>query len=169
LLPLIIVGWSWSGACAPEAGVWPLAGATAPRVKPPANVAPCLRSSRRSSRFEPIAAPSEKWGPWGIPRSRVYAGLGRPISSELPRRRCGCVPTESWVGVVDRPDFGGLALPSAGRTRTGGPAGSASTVSSTARTDTRPHGQPRQSWWRTCWRMRNMGSGGDAYPSPRRI
>src|SRR5438477_12619086 len=35
-------------------GSWPSAGAAAPSVKPPANVAPLFRSSRRLKRFEPI-------------------------------------------------------------------------------------------------------------------
>jgi hypothetical protein len=35
-------------------GSWPSAGAAAPRVKPPANVAPLFRSSRRLKRFERI-------------------------------------------------------------------------------------------------------------------
>src|SRR4029077_7245100 len=35
-------------------GSWPSAGAAAPRVKPPASVAPLFRSSRRLKRFEPI-------------------------------------------------------------------------------------------------------------------
>src|SRR4026207_1472379 len=35
-------------------GVWPIAGATAPRVNPPARAAPPFRSSLRSKRFEPI-------------------------------------------------------------------------------------------------------------------
>src|SRR5436189_2128883 len=33
---------------------WPSAGAAPPRVKPPANVAPLFKSSRRLKRFEPI-------------------------------------------------------------------------------------------------------------------
>src|SRR5207249_1234309 len=40
-------------------GSWPSAGAAAPRVKPPANVAPLFRSSRRLKRFEPIGSPSQ--------------------------------------------------------------------------------------------------------------
>src|SRR5205823_4084807 len=35
-------------------GSWPSAGAAAPRVNPPANVAPLFSSSRRLKRFEPI-------------------------------------------------------------------------------------------------------------------
>src|SRR6516162_10027729 len=35
-------------------GAWPSAGAAPPKVKPPANVAPLFRSSRRLRRFEPI-------------------------------------------------------------------------------------------------------------------
>src|SRR5436190_7823486 len=72
--PLIIGGDdvpSWDG-------VWPIAGATAPRVIPPANAAPPLSSSRRSRRFEAIDAPptdeADKKG--SSHRSRVYADQG---------------------------------------------------------------------------------------------
>ena len=46
--------FTWETVWPSAAGVCALAGATAPNVRPPANVAPCLRSSLRSSRFEPI-------------------------------------------------------------------------------------------------------------------
>src|SRR3954452_851045 len=42
------------GGCAGEVGAWPIAGATDPRVNPPANAAPPLRNSLRSRRFEAI-------------------------------------------------------------------------------------------------------------------
>src|SRR5882724_3809836 len=62
-------------------GSWPSAGAAAPRVKPPANVAPLFRSSRRLKRFEPIGLsfadePKRK----SLPKSRVYARLGAQSS-----------------------------------------------------------------------------------------
>src|SRR5258708_8909788 len=59
-------------------GSGPSAGAAAPRVKPPANVAPLFRSSRRLTRFEPIGLsfavePKRKSL---TPKSKVYARLG---------------------------------------------------------------------------------------------
>src|SRR5260221_10569013 len=60
-------------------GSWPSAGAAAPRVKPPANVAPLLRSSRRLKRFEPIGLsfadqPQRK----SLTRSRKYTPVSGP-------------------------------------------------------------------------------------------
>src|SRR6185436_19983092 len=68
--PLIMGG----DACV--VGSWPSAGAAAPRVKPPANVAPLFRRSRRLKRFEPMVSPSQM-SLRGIasPKSRVYARL----------------------------------------------------------------------------------------------
>src|SRR5947207_15715575 len=62
-------------------GSWPSAGAAAPRVKPPANVAPLFRSSRRLKRFEPIGLsfadePKRK----SLSRSRKYT----PVSVTRP-------------------------------------------------------------------------------------
>src|SRR5262245_23826840 len=48
LLPLMKAG------AAGDAGVWPIAGVTAPRVKPPANAAPPFKNSLRAGRVEPI-------------------------------------------------------------------------------------------------------------------
>src|SRR5437667_11698502 len=60
-------------------GSWPSAGAAAPRVKPPANVAPLFRSSRRLKRFEPIGLsfadePKRK----SLSRSRKYTPVSGP-------------------------------------------------------------------------------------------
>src|SRR5437667_11715600 len=61
-------------------GSWPSAGAAAPRVKPPANVAPLFRSSRRLKRVEPIGLsfadePKRK----SLTRSRKYTPSRGPI------------------------------------------------------------------------------------------
>src|SRR5437899_11590820 len=68
-------------------GSWPSAGAAAPRVKPPANVAPLFRSSRRLKRFEPIGLsfadePKRK----SLSRSREYTPVSGPnrASPEVP-------------------------------------------------------------------------------------
>src|SRR5438128_5519040 len=68
-------------------GSWPSAGAAAPRVKPPANVAPLFRSSRRLKRFEPINLsladePKRK----SLSRSRKYTPVSGPsrASPECP-------------------------------------------------------------------------------------
>src|SRR5438046_3082677 len=68
-------------------GSWPSAGAAAPRVKPPANVAPLFRSSRRLKRFEPIGLsfadePERK----SLTRSRKYTPVSAPnrASPECP-------------------------------------------------------------------------------------
>src|SRR5258706_12352780 len=60
-------------------GSWPSAGAAAPSVKPPANVAPLFRSSRRLKRFEPIGLsfadqPRRK----SLTRSRKYTPVSGP-------------------------------------------------------------------------------------------
>src|SRR5262249_29923006 len=58
-------------------GSWPSAGAAAPRVTPPANVAPLFRRSRRLKRFEPIGlsfADEPKRKP--LTRSRKYTPSG---------------------------------------------------------------------------------------------
>src|SRR5438105_4478654 len=66
-------------------GSWPSAGAAAPRVKPPANVAPLFRSSRRLTRFEPIGLsfadePKRK----SLTRSRKYTPVSGPIEQVHP-------------------------------------------------------------------------------------
>src|SRR5204863_4654504 len=55
-------------------GSWPSAGAAAPRVKPPANVAPLFRSSRRLTRFEPIGLSfaDQPKREIAFPKSKVY-------------------------------------------------------------------------------------------------
>src|SRR5580765_1292027 len=57
---------------------WPSAGAAVPRVKPPANVAPLFRSSRRLKRFEPIGLSfaDEPQKEIAYPKPKVYARLG---------------------------------------------------------------------------------------------
>src|SRR5262245_13889052 len=93
--PAVVPSWD---------GVWPIAGATAPRVIPPANAAPPLSSSRRSRRFEAIDAPptDEADKKVGCRRSRVYAdqgmhGWNRRYRFEAVSRPCHasaptCVP-----------------------------------------------------------------------------
>src|SRR5262252_3849323 len=64
-------------ACA--ACSWPSAGAAAPRVKPPANVAPLFRSCRRLKRFEPIGLSfADERKRKSLPRSRKYTRVSRP-------------------------------------------------------------------------------------------
>src|SRR5262245_27824990 len=70
LSPLIIGG---------DDGVWPIAGAAAPKVKPPANAAPLLRNSLRAGRFEPMglsfsAEPTRD----GFATGRKYTLVSRP-------------------------------------------------------------------------------------------
>src|SRR5882762_8522945 len=58
---------------APDAGVWPIAGATAPKVKPPANAAPPFRNSLRAGRFEPMGLSfADEPTRESLPRSRKY-------------------------------------------------------------------------------------------------
>src|SRR6266516_6268850 len=64
---------------------WPSAGAAAPRVKPPANVALLFRSSRRLKRFEPIGLsfadePERK----SLTRSRKYTPVRSIVLSDHP-------------------------------------------------------------------------------------
>src|SRR5437588_11516099 len=73
-------------------GSWPSAGAAAPSVKPPANVAPLFRSSRRLKRFEPIdlsfadepkrksLSRVESIRPSRGPIDQVRSALGPPLS-----------------------------------------------------------------------------------------
>src|SRR5712691_2674215 len=73
-------------------GSWPSAGAAAPRVKPPANVAPLFRSSRRLKRFEPIGLsfadePTRK----SLTRSRKYT----PVSGPNRAQSGSCVSRSS--------------------------------------------------------------------------
>src|SRR5437773_10327517 len=79
-------------------GSWPSAGAAAPRVKPPANVAPLFRSSRRLKRFEPIGRsfadePKRK----SLSRSREYTPVSGFMAA-LDWSRCPAV--ESIPGKV---------------------------------------------------------------------
>src|SRR5580765_8408374 len=75
---------------------WPSAGAAVPRVKPPANVAPLFRSSRRLKRFEPIGLSfadepqkenrlpeAESIRSSRRPIEQVRSALGPPLSGEL--------------------------------------------------------------------------------------
>src|SRR5438445_4870422 len=93
------------GGDACVSGSWPSAGAAAPRVKPPANVAPLFRSSRRLKRFEPIGLsfadePKRK----SLSRSRKYtpvSGSNRAQSGvplDLP-----CHASQHCLGVSDEP------------------------------------------------------------------
>src|SRR5712672_3369062 len=75
------------GGAACVVGPWPSAGAAAPRVKPPANVAPLFRSSRRLKRFEPIGLsfadePKRK----SRSRSREYTPVPGPTAAGRPAR-----------------------------------------------------------------------------------
>src|SRR5216684_2127476 len=83
-------------------GSWPSAGAAAPRVKPPANVAPLFRSSRRLKRFEPIGLsladePKRK----SLSRSRKYTpvtvGCAPPQPVESARKGRPFLATFSFV------------------------------------------------------------------------
>src|SRR5262245_31199483 len=57
-----------------DACVWPIAGATAPKVNPPANAAPLFRNALRAPRFEAMCPPSQIGRPpIALPRPRVYA------------------------------------------------------------------------------------------------
>src|SRR5712692_4053557 len=86
-------------------GSWPSAGAAAPRVKPPANVAPLFRSSRRLKRFEPIGfsfadEPKRK----SLTRSRKYTPVSGPnrASPECPWT-LPCHASQHCLGVSDEP------------------------------------------------------------------
>src|SRR5438105_10749756 len=86
-------------------GSWPSAGAAAPRVKPPANVAPLFRSSRRLKRFEPIGLsfadePKRK----SLSRSRKYTPVSGPnrASPECPLD-LPCHASQHGLGVSDEP------------------------------------------------------------------
>src|SRR5262245_1569983 len=83
--PLIIGG----DECVACVASWPSAGAAAPRVKPPASVAPLLRSSRRPSRFEPMRlSPSQMKPTRESPRGRKYTP-----NAEIGRAGC-------WLGAA---------------------------------------------------------------------
>src|SRR5580765_798807 len=71
LLPLMKAG------AADDAGVWPIAGVTAPKVKPPANAAPPFRNSLRAGRFEPIGLSfADELPEHRFPAAEVYAHVG---------------------------------------------------------------------------------------------
>src|SRR5207244_3944288 len=104
-------------------GSWPSAGAAAPRVKPPANVAPLFRSSRRLKRFEPIGLSfadepkrksltrSRKYTPVsGSNRAQSGVPLDLAVSRTKPRRALRDVvtltfaswnPLRSWLRQLD--------------------------------------------------------------------
>src|SRR6516162_3620689 len=71
-------------------GSWPSACVAAPRVKPPANVAPLFRRSRRLKRFEPIglSLADEPTRKSAYPKSKVYARSG-PFELVRSARRVG--------------------------------------------------------------------------------
>src|SRR5947207_3072611 len=89
-------------------GSWPSAGAAAPRVKPPANVAPLFRSSRRFKRFEPIGLSFayeperkpevESIRPSRGPIEQVRSALGPPLSRFAAL--CGVVTYVPPVGTA---------------------------------------------------------------------
>src|SRR5262245_21823154 len=80
LSPLIIGG---------DDGVWPIAGAAAPKVKPPANAAPLLRNSLRAGRFEPMSlSPSQM----SLPGNRFPAGRKYMPVPECNRAQSGALP-----------------------------------------------------------------------------
>src|SRR5438093_13475293 len=80
-----------------DEGVWPIAGAAAPKVKPPANAAPLLRNSLRAGRFEPIGLSFSDEPAWeSLPRRpEVYVSLGvrsitvRSVDRSLTFRNTG--------------------------------------------------------------------------------
>src|SRR5262245_34566094 len=88
-----------------DAGVWPIAGAAAPRVKPPANAAPLLRNSLRAGRFEPMSLSfsAEPARP-SLPRlesirpGREWGSSWNSAVFKSQTSRCGCVT--GFVGKV---------------------------------------------------------------------
>src|ERR1700686_1703972 len=86
-------------------GSWPSAGAAAPRVRPPANVAPLFRSSRRLKRFKPIGLSfADEPKRQSLARSRKYtpfSGSNR-AQSGVPLN-LACHASEHCPGVSDEP------------------------------------------------------------------
>src|SRR5262245_64281456 len=74
LSPLIIGG---------DDGVWPIAGAAAPKVKLPATAAPLLRNSLRAGRFEPMGLSfSDEADLETLPRHRQYTPVSRSTRTQ---------------------------------------------------------------------------------------
>src|SRR5947208_13555785 len=86
-------------------GSWPSAGAAAPRVKPPAKVAPLFRSSRRLKRFEPIGLSSaDEPKRKSLTRSQKYTPVlgSNRASPEYPWTSL-CHASQHCLGVSDEP------------------------------------------------------------------
>src|SRR5262249_13840051 len=69
-----------------DAGVWPIAGAAAPKVKPPAHAGPLFRKSLRAGRFEPMDLSLSDEPTWDSLR---LAGRKYTPGSRLPASRRG--------------------------------------------------------------------------------
>src|SRR6266566_886483 len=101
-------------------GSWPSAGAAAPRVKPPANVAPLFRSSRRFKRFEPIGLSfADEPQEIADPKSKVYARLRAQSSKSGVSFREVVVrsshATDAGIGSMDAVRTGLCAVAGTGR------------------------------------------------------
>src|ERR1700704_751856 len=76
---------------ATDAGGWPIAGAAAPKVKPPASAAPLLRNSLRAGRFESMGLSLLDEPTWNgfraVGRLRPSRGRIKPAYRRASRKR----------------------------------------------------------------------------------